>query len=71
MPLPKALPPRWHTSTHSDDIQCVEVAFRIQRILVRDSKSPAGPFFTFHGQEWVCFVLSIGGIVGRRAVVQP
>lgn len=53
----------WCRSSHSDDGNCVEVAWA-GAVLVRDSKDPHGPILLFDIQEWRSFVadLRIDGI---------
>ncbi|MFI6762356.1 DUF397 domain-containing protein [Micromonospora sp. NPDC050417] len=49
----------WRKSTRSSGNQgnCVEVADNIaSRVLVRDSKDPAGPALTFGPEAWRAFV---------------
>jgi len=50
----------WHKSTHSSgDGNCVEVAIIPAGVLVRDSKSPAGPVLDFSREEWDAFVAGV------------
>lgn len=52
----------WRRSSFSQgsDQTCVEVAFEQARILVRDSKDPAGPVLHFSPKEWDVFLLGVG-----------
>jgi hypothetical protein len=51
---------RWVKSTHSGGSdQCVEVARLRDRVLVRDSKDPAGPVLTFNPGEWRAFLAGV------------
>lgn len=53
---------RWRKSTRSTSGDCVEVADNLPgRVLVRDSKQPAGPVLTFAPVAWRSFVTA--GIV--------
>jgi hypothetical protein len=48
--------PRWRRSSYSEAGDCVEVAMAGGRILVRDSKVPAGPMLCFTSGEWSAFL---------------
>lgn len=49
----------WHKSSRSNVNGCVEVAFAVGRIAVRDSKNPRGPVLVFDPHEWEAF---LGGV---------
>jgi Domain of unknown function (DUF397) len=38
---------------------CVEVAFVVAEVVVRDSKDPAGPTLTFTPEEWAAFLVGV------------
>jgi uncharacterized protein DUF397 len=47
----------WRTSSYSTSHgDCVEVAFAPDRVLVRDSKDPAGPALAFPTPTWRAFL---------------
>ncbi|MFC7793584.1 DUF397 domain-containing protein [Streptomyces cinereoruber] len=48
----------WRKSSYSNDDggQCLEVADRLPRVPVRDSKVPDGPALVFGGDAWTSFV---------------
>lgn len=51
--------PRWRKSSRSNSngSECVEVADNLPgRVLVRDSKDPAGPRLSFSPTTWAVFV---------------
>lgn len=55
--------PRWRKSSRSNSngSECVEVADNLPgRVLVRDSKDPAGPVLTFTSATWHRFTRSAG-----------
>jgi Domain of unknown function (DUF397) len=50
----------WHTSSYSTgDGDCVQVAPGPDRVLVRDSKDPAGPALAFPTPAWQAFVTTL------------
>ncbi len=50
----------WRKSqASSDQGACVEVALAAGRILVRDSKDPAGGALSFTQQEWTAFLTGV------------
>jgi hypothetical protein len=49
----------WIKSRYSTDRNCVEVAFRGESVLVRDSKDTSGPYLHFHLAEWGAFVAGV------------
>jgi hypothetical protein len=52
--------PIWRKSTRSDSTNCVEVADNLPgRVLVRDSKDPAGPSLAFGPAAWRDFVRAV------------
>lgn len=55
---------RWRKSSRSGSNEgaCVEVADNLPgRVLVRDSKDPAGPALTFAPIEWCTFLAALPG----------
>lgn len=46
----------WQKSSHSDDGNCVEVAYTDEPVLVRDSTSSAGPILRFDPKQWQTFI---------------
>ena len=50
--------PAWHTSTRSDQQNCVEVAENLPQVLVRDSKDRSGPVLTLPRSGWASFLLA-------------
>jgi predicted secreted Zn-dependent protease len=50
---------RWRKSTASGSGNCVEVRVSGSSIVVRDSKSPAGPVLSFTADEWRAFVVGV------------
>ncbi|WP_030383462.1 MULTISPECIES: DUF397 domain-containing protein [unclassified Streptomyces] len=50
--------PEWIKSSYSTDEgpDCVEVAPSMERILIRDSKNPAGPRLALAPTTWAAFV---------------
>lgn len=46
---------------YGDQTECVEVAELAGRVVMRDSKNPAGPVLTFTHVEWRAF---LGGMRG-------
>ena len=47
----------WFKSTASQSDQgCVEVAFLVGHVALRDSKDPNGPALLFTDHEWSCFL---------------
>jgi Domain of unknown function (DUF397) len=51
-------PTTWRTSTFSNGTNCVEVAFTIRSVLVRDSKN-RGPVLSVSHQVWEDFAAAI------------
>jgi Domain of unknown function (DUF397) len=52
----------WRKSSRSNgggDGNCVEVAELPGRVVIRDSKDPAGPVLMFAGTKWQSFVSSV------------
>ncbi|MGH3780842.1 MAG: DUF397 domain-containing protein [Pseudonocardiaceae bacterium] len=50
----------WRTSSHStNNGDCVEVAPAPDRVLVRDSKDPAGPALAFPPPAWQAFLTTL------------
>jgi hypothetical protein len=51
---------KWIKSTYSSAYNgCVEIAATGERVLVRDSKDPAGPSLSFAPGEWRVFLVSL------------
>ncbi|WP_416903510.1 DUF397 domain-containing protein [Micromonospora echinospora] len=46
----------WRKSSHSDDGNCVEVAYTHKLVFVRDSKNCAGPALRFDLIQWQAFM---------------
>lgn len=48
----------WHkaSASGSGSSNCVEVAFRNDCVLVRNSRDPQGPMLVFTGAEWAAFL---------------
>ncbi|WP_409472729.1 DUF397 domain-containing protein [Streptomyces sp. HC307] len=61
--------PVWHKSTYSGatDDDCVEVARTRTRVLVRDSKRPAGPVLRLSFSAWEHFLAHISRAAAQRA----
>lgn len=51
--------PAWRKATFCQSGECVEVAQRDGRILLRDSKEPAGSVLHYTADEWRAFVSGI------------
>ncbi len=51
----------WRKSKASAEVNCVEVALTPDRVLVRDSKDPAGGALSFTPQEWTAFLTGVRG----------
>ncbi|MGH3771521.1 MAG: DUF397 domain-containing protein [Pseudonocardiaceae bacterium] len=49
----------WHTSSYSGSAACVEVAPTPERVLVRDSKDPAGPALALPPSTWRTFLTTV------------
>ncbi|HWR47064.1 MAG TPA: DUF397 domain-containing protein [Pseudonocardiaceae bacterium] len=50
----------WHTSSYStNEGACVEVAPAPDRVLVRDSKNPAGPALAVPTTAWRAFLTTL------------
>jgi hypothetical protein len=50
----------WFKSTRSaSNGNCVEVAFAVQMVAIRDSKDPTGPVLRFTRSAWQDFLTSI------------
>lgn len=47
----------WRKSSYSGDVNtsCVEVAFAVERVGVRDSKNTSGPTLSFSPDAWRTF----------------
>ena len=52
--------PQWRKSSRSATSACVEIASRLDAILVRDSKNPHGAILSFDRTTFAAF---IGGVV--------
>ncbi|MEV0267200.1 DUF397 domain-containing protein [Hamadaea sp. NPDC050747] len=50
---------QWHTSTRSNDTNCVEVRARRGQVEVRDSKDRAGELLVFSAIAWESFVTGV------------
>ena len=46
----------WRTALRCNGGECVQVAPKGNVIIIRDSKSPDGPFLTYSRAEWKTFV---------------
>jgi predicted secreted Zn-dependent protease len=46
----------WRKSSHSDDGNCVEVAYTHELAVVRDSKNGTGPVLRFESVQWQAFM---------------
>ncbi|HCA86798.1 MAG TPA: DUF397 domain-containing protein [Streptomyces sp.] len=61
--LPQLIPSgaSWRKSSYSNGSggECVEIATVQSAALVRDSKNVEGPFLTFSGAGWACFVSAV------------
>lgn len=57
----------WRKSTHSDQSDCVEVAFAGDGAAVRDSKNVAGPTLTLTAFAFRQFVAGVSETVGGRS----
>ncbi|WP_416901293.1 DUF397 domain-containing protein [Micromonospora echinospora] len=57
----------WQKSSHSDDGNCVEVAYTHELVFVRDSKNGAGPVLRFGPNRWQAFIkgVRLGGLNPR------
>ncbi|UKY51136.1 DUF397 domain-containing protein [Streptomyces inhibens] len=53
----------WFKSSYSgaSTTECVETAFRAEKIAVRDSKNPTRPVITFSGDAWLQFLRAVRG----------
>ncbi|GGP77306.1 DUF397 domain-containing protein [Saccharothrix coeruleofusca] len=53
----------WRKSSHSggNGGDCVEVAHRVSRTLVRDSKNPDGPVLGFGAKSFTGFLVALKG----------
>jgi hypothetical protein len=52
--------PAWRKSSRSGNGNCVEVAGNVpNRVLVRDSKNPAGSVLAFDPSAWRAFVAEV------------
>ncbi|MFM9760773.1 DUF397 domain-containing protein [Streptomyces scabiei] len=53
--------PEWFKSSYSNapNNECVECANLPQNVLVRDSKEPDGPYFSFSREAWADFTDAI------------
>jgi hypothetical protein len=49
----------WHKSNSCIQSECIEVAGRGNRILIRDSADSSGPILEFQHQEWCAFIRRI------------
>ncbi|HWO60026.1 MAG TPA: DUF397 domain-containing protein [Umezawaea sp.] len=51
----------WRKSSYSTSGQqsCVEVAFPVRGVAVRDSKNSAGPVLAFPAVQWRAFLLTL------------
>jgi hypothetical protein len=51
----------WRKSSYSGEGEsdCVEVAFPVQGVAVRDSKNSAGPVLAFPVVQWEAFLLTV------------
>lgn len=47
----------WRKSTASNSGDCVEVAFRRNCVLVRNSRDPSGSVLSFTMAEWLAFLV--------------
>ena len=50
---------QWHTSTRSNDTNCVEVRARRGQVEVRDSKDRDGESLVFTANAWDSFVVAV------------
>ncbi|GIH74693.1 DUF397 domain-containing protein [Planobispora longispora] len=49
----------WHTSSHCNGGNCVQVAFTGDLIAVRDSKAPDNGTLTYSHSEWATFIWAV------------
>jgi hypothetical protein len=49
----------WRKSSRSAEQNCVNVAFRDDAVLIRDSKDPNGPFLELAADQWDAFLRTI------------
>ncbi|MEU9380230.1 DUF397 domain-containing protein [Streptomyces sp. NPDC048279] len=53
--------PRWFKSSYSggNTTECLEAAFGLAAVLIRDSKRPAGPRLSISAETWGRFVTDV------------
>jgi hypothetical protein len=56
----------WHTSSHSDETECVEIAVAGNEVLVRDSWNRSGGHVVFTRIQWRTFVAVLGTETAER-----
>jgi hypothetical protein len=49
----------WHKSSFSQNGDCVEIAFKDKKVLVRDSKQTDESFLIFTSSEWSAFLAGV------------
>jgi Domain of unknown function (DUF397) len=49
----------WLKSSFSQNGDCVEIAFKDKKVLVRDSKRPHESFLIFTSSEWSAFLAGV------------
>jgi Domain of unknown function (DUF397) len=54
---------RWHRSSQCRDGHCIEVGFRRDVVLLRDSKHPERPAIPLAFQEWSAFMVRMRNAV--------
>lgn len=50
---------KWRKSSFSQNGDCVEIAFKDEKVLVRDSKQPDESFLIFTSSEWSAFLAGV------------
>lgn len=58
--MTERVPPAWRRSSYSGGGggNCVEVAYAVDRVAVRDSKNVTGPMITVTPDAWRAFVVA-------------
>lgn len=49
----------WRRSSHCQNHACVEIAMRVNGVLVRDSELPDGPHLAYSGKNWQSFLSGV------------
>ncbi|MFS8204555.1 DUF397 domain-containing protein [Streptomyces sp. CWNU-52B] len=60
--------PRWHTSSHSGEDECVEVAVTENSVTVRDSWNRSGGQVVFSRTRWLAFVGVLDAVATQESV---